>query len=129
MAHLAHARIATRRQSHRSARLFAALGLAALTLATVPVARASQPMTGIYIGGYGKPGAFILSRLELKPAKSGRLEADLQQPFNVVGTIPVSAVKADGARIRFTAKGAAYDLTRTEIGLAGLVTLPGGKAQ
>jgi len=129
MAHLAHARIATRRQSHRPAPLFAALGLAALTLAIVPAAHASQPMAGIYIGGFGKPGAFILTRLDLKPADGGWLEAKLQQPFNVAGEIPVSAVEADGARIRFTAKSAAYDLTRTELGYAGVVTLPGGKAQ
>lgn len=129
MAHLAHARIATRRQSHRPAPLFAALGLAALTLATVPAAHATQPMAGIYIGGFGKPGAFILIWLELKPANDGRLEAELEQPFNVAGKIPVSAVEADGARIRFTARGAAYDLTRTGLGYAGVVTLPGGKAQ
>jgi len=126
MAHLAHA---TRKQSHRPAPLFAALGLAALTLATVPAAHASQPMAGIYIGGFGKPGAFIVTVLKLKPADGGRLEAELLQPFNAAGEIPVSAVEADGARIRFTAKGAAYDLTRTELGYAGVVTLPGGKAQ
>ena len=53
----------------------------------------------------------------------------MEQPFNVVGKIPVSAVEADGARIRFTAKGAAYDLTRTGLGYAGVVTLPEGRAQ
>jgi uncharacterized protein len=129
MDHSAHARIATRRHSRRPAPLFAALGLAALTLATVMAAHASQPMDGIYIGGFGKPGAFILTRLDLKPAEGDRLEAELLQPFNVAGNIPVSAVESDGARIRFTAKGAAYDLTRTGLGYAGVVTLPEGRAQ
>src|SRR5512133_877317 len=129
MAYLPHARTAALRQSHRPAPMFAALVLAALTLAIVPAAHASQPMAGIYIGGFGKPSAFILTRLDLKPADGGRLEAELLQPFNVAGKIPVSAVEADGARIRFTAKGAVYDLTRTELGYAGVVTLQGSKAQ
>jgi dienelactone hydrolase len=129
MAHSAHTRIAPRRQSHRPAPWFAALGLAALALANILAAHASQPMAGIYIGGYGKPGAFVLTRLELKPADGGRLEAELLQPFNVAGDIPVSAVEADGERIRFTAKGVAYDLTRTGLGYAGVVTLPEGRAQ
>jgi dienelactone hydrolase len=125
----ARARTATCRQSHRTAPLFAALALAAFALATALAAHASEPMAGIYIGGFGKPGAFILTRLELKPADGGRLEAELTQPFNVAGAIPVSAVETEGARIRFTAKGAAYDLTRTALGYAGVVTLPEGKAQ
>ena len=129
MEQLAHACTATRRQGHRPAPWFAALGFAALTLATVLSAHASPPMAGVYIGGFGKPGAFILTRLELKPGDGDRLEAELQQPFNVAGTIPVPAVEAEGARIRFTARGAAYDLTRTGLGYAGVVTLPEGRAQ
>jgi dienelactone hydrolase len=129
MAHLAHTRIATRTRSHRPVPFFARLGLAALALATVLAAQASQPMAGVYIGGFGKPGAFVLVRLELKASDDGQLEAKLQQPFNVAGNIPVQAVQADGARIRFTAQGAAYDLTRTGLGYAGVVTLPQRRPQ
>ena len=115
--------------AHIAVLVFAALMPATFPAANASQSMASQPMAGTYIGGFGKPGAFIVTRLELKPVDGVRLEAELVQPFNVVGTIPVSAVEAHGARIRFTAKGAAYDLTRTALGYAGVVTLPGGTAQ
>lgn len=118
----AEARTAPRGPRPRPGRWLAALALAALALATAVSARATPPLDGIYIGGFGEPGDFVLVWLELKPADGGRLEAAMEQPFHVVGAIPVAKVETDGARIRFTAEGAAYDLARTELGYAGTVT-------
>lgn len=127
MASLPRAHLATPRPGPRPATWLATLVLGALLLTCALAARAGEPLDGIYIGGYGEPGDFVLVWLKLTPADGGGFDAEMELPFHAAGSVAVSAIEADGARVRFTAQGAAYVLDRTDIGYAGTVTLPDGK--
>src|SRR3712207_6828517 len=108
----------TTRRGWRSAsgQLLVLIMMLALIRATA--ARAEEPaMAGFYGGGFGEPGAFSYTQIEIDegPVLTGRIS----QPYARSDSPPMERPQRDGSRLRFEAAGLAFDLRRTATGFEG----------
>ena len=83
-------------------------------------------MAGFYGGGFGAPGAFTYTQIELGE-QAGVLGGQVYEPNDRAGSLPIAGLRRDGPRLRFTADGLAFDLRRTATGFAGSVTTASGR--
>lgn len=108
----------------RASRLLLLLVLAAWAAA----APAEVPaMAGFYGGGFGAPGAFSYTQIELDegPTLAGRI----YQPYERTDTPPITGLQRQGQNLRFEAAGLNFDLNRTATGFEGTVQPAGGVPQ
>ena len=84
------------------------------------------PMAGFYGGGFGAPGTFTYTQIELAE-QAGVLNGQVYEPNDRAGSLPIAGLRRDGPRLRFTADGLAFDLRRTATGFAGSVTSASGR--
>jgi alpha/beta superfamily hydrolase len=105
---------------HRLWPLFAALLL--IGAAQSPPAAVEAPRAAVYAGGYGPPGAFTVTIIDLVEA-AGAPSGKIRQPDDRRDEPPLRnvAVGADG-RLAFDAADLHFDLARTPHGFAGTVT-------
>lgn len=91
----------------------------------------NQPLAhaGFYGGGYGAPPDFTFTQIKLTRGADGVTKGEMWQPYRLVGSFPLDAVRIDGRRIRFTTSAngelLAFDLRRTDIGYRGTITADG----
>jgi hypothetical protein len=57
---------------------------------------APPPLTGFYAGGWGSPGAFVYTQLELTPADGGGLKATFWQPYHRTGKVEIPGLLYGG---------------------------------
>ena len=99
--------------------------LVLLALGSAAIAK-GPPVKELYGGGYGKPGAFTYTQIELE-RKGTTYSGKIHQPYDRTDTPPAKHLSVVGNRLRFTAGGTRYDLKRTAIGLEGSARLAGGR--
>ena len=102
---------------------------AILLLAFAPLsAAAAQPaVEGLYGGGFGPPGEFIYTQIELE--RTGQwLTGQIHQPYHRTDSPAIKQLSISGNRVAFVADGHRFDLERDPTGFHGLVRTPAGQA-
>lgn len=97
--------------------------LLALLLTTPALAAAAH----VYSGGYGRPGAFTLTILDLVETPEGT-SGKMRQPDDRKDQPPLTNVKVQGDRLAFDAAEVRFELKRTAEGFHGTARA-GGKRQ
>jgi alpha/beta superfamily hydrolase len=96
-----------------------------LWLALGASAAFAQParFTGFFGGGYGHPGAFTYTQIELEQREQA-LRGKIYQPSNRTDTPAIEKLEIIGNRINFRAGDLVFNLWRTQTGLQGTVRTP-----
>ena len=99
----------------------------ALALLAVVVAATAATPVHVYSGGYGRPGAFTLTILDLVESTEGT-SGKMRQPDDRKDQPPLTNVSIKGDRLVFDAAEIQFDLKRTAEGFHGTARV-GGKRQ
>lgn len=105
--------------------LVAAL-LAACLLSSPAFAQPEEPVKETYAGGYGVPGDFVYTAIDLATA-GGAVTGKIRQPYDRENQPEISRVVRQGTRLIFEADGMTFDLQRTKHGYSGFVTEERGR--
>lgn len=103
---------------------FAVLAVAAAAPAQPP----SPPLPGFYGGGFGEPGDFAYTQIELEEQGQG-LTGRIYQPYQRADTPPIERLERRGQRLRFEAAGLGFELHRTATGYEGQVRTAEGEVR
>ena len=98
-----------------------------LALAPLTAAAAQPAVEGLYGGGFGPPGEFIYTQIELERT-SETLTGKIHQPNHRTDSPAIEQLSASGNRIAFVADGHRFALERDPTGLHGFVRTPAGEA-
>jgi len=96
-----------------------------LLLAFAAEAQPALPMTGFFGGGFGAPGRFTYTQIELEE-EGQTLKGRIYQPYHRTDSPPMQNLRRRGLRIGFEAAGLAFELERTDTGYRGTVRDPAG---
>jgi hypothetical protein len=101
-------------------------GMLALLLLVVPpvappaLAQTAAPLQETFRGGYGGPGDFRFTAIDLVTA-DGAVTGKIRQPLDRTEEPVVGNVRRDGNLLSFEADGMQFNLTQTEQGYSGFV--------
>ena len=93
-----------------------------------PIPSPSPSPTVWYTGGYGVPGAFFYTAIELVDA-GGTVSGKLYQPFNRADAQPLQNLSMNGEKLTFNVDQLYFVLERTSYGYSGLVRDQKGKRE
>ena len=94
--------------------------LAGCLFSSPAVAQSSAPVKETYAGGYGVPGDFVYTAIDLT-TEGGALTGKIRQPYDRENQPAISNVAREGARLAFNVDKVAFDLQRTKQGYSGVV--------
>jgi alpha/beta superfamily hydrolase len=94
--------------------------LAACLFLPPVVAQPAASVKETYAGGYGVPGDFVYTAIDLATS-GGVLTGKIRQPYDRENQPTISDVTRDGSRLIFNADNMAFDLQRTKHGYSGFV--------
>ena len=92
----------------------------------IATSETTEPPTQMYGGGYGTPGDFVYTAIDLEGGPAGAT-GKIRQPFDRTDQPPLRNLVIDDNRMRFDADHLHFELTRSEHGYRGWVTDEKGK--
>ena len=104
-----------------------AAALLAFFLATAaPAQPPPPPLAGFYGGGFGEPGDFAYTQIELEE-QGQTVTGRIYQPYQRADSPAIERLERNGQRLRFEAAGLGFDLHRTATGFEGSVRTTAGE--
>lgn len=104
------------------------LVLIVLLAPSLTTAATSQSVSTTYVGGYGVPGAFFFTAIELVDT-GGAVSGKMHQPFDRADTPPLQDLITNGEKLTFNVDHLYFVLQRTAYGYSGFVRDQKGKRE